>query len=378
MASKLKFGLIGLGNAGNQILTKLLESPNATLMAAAEPQADNRETFTRETGLPAVSSIDELLKLDIDAVWVATPNEMHAPHVIAAAQSGRHVICEKPMALTVEDCDRMIAAAEANGVKLMLGHSKLIEPPIVKMREIIDSGALGSVIQVSLMNYNDWLQRPRFSNELDTSQGGGICYRQAPHQVDIVRYLVGRPVRTVRSLAGRADPNFATEGHYSTFLEFDGSVAATLTYNAYGYFHVAELTWDIGEGGNRVVPLAERMPKARLTGPVTAGTKYSAAKERHGGQKVAPPFYGLTVVSCERGVLRQSPKGVFVYDESGVHEIEVPLSYSIERDLGELVSSIEHKRPPFPDGHWGRATTQVCLAMLESSRLHAEIELSGR
>jgi hypothetical protein len=65
-------------------------------------------------------------------------------------------------------------------------------------------------------------------------------------------------------------------------------------------------------------------------------------------------------------------------DAAVVHEIEVPLSYSIERDLGELVFSIEHKRPPFPDGHWGRATTQVCLAMLESSRLHAEIELSGR
>ena len=156
-------------------------------------------------------------------------------------------------------------------------------------------------------------------------------------------------------------------------MEFDGDVAATLSYNAYGYFHVAELTWDIGEGGSRVIPITERGPKPRLVGPVAPDAKQSAARDRHGRQKTSPPFYGLTIVSCELGVLRQSPNGIFVYDQSGRREVSCPLDYSIERDLAELVRSIEENRAPFPDGHWGRATTQVCVAILESSRRKAEI-----
>ncbi len=375
MTKVLKFGLLGLGNAGNQVLPAFLQSESACLIAAGDPQPLARERFAQTTGLPAVSSLDELLRHNVDAIWIATPNEFHAENAIAAAKLGCHVICEKPMALTLDQCDQMIATAKAHGTKLMLGHSKLIDPPIRKMREILDSGRLGEVIQLSMQNYNDWLQRPRFANEVDTRQGGGICYRQAPHQIDIARYLVGKPVHSVRALVGRADPHFSTEGHYSALIGFLGGTAATLSYNAYGYFDISELTWNIGEGGQKIPPIAERKPKPRLTGPVEGNVKNSAAAARHGRTKDFSPFYGLTVVSCERGVLRQSPRGIFIYDEAGCREVLCEQEYSIERDLAELASAIERERAPFPDGEWGRTTTAICRAILDSSEKGAEIFL---
>jgi len=87
------------------------------------------------------------------------------------------------------------------------------------------------------------------------------------------------------------------------------------------------------------------------------------------------PFYGLTVVSCERGILRQSPDGVFIYDENGRREVLCDDTPPILRDFSELAASIAEDRPPFPDGHWGKATVEVCLALLDSSARSQEVKL---
>jgi len=85
---------------------------------------------------------------ELDGVYVATPNPFHAEHAITALERGKHVMVEKPMALTLEDCDRMIAAAEKSRVKLMVAHTRSFNPPIRQMREIISSDKLGRVTQV--------------------------------------------------------------------------------------------------------------------------------------------------------------------------------------------------------------------------------------
>lgn len=372
----LRVGIVGLGNAARMILPNAAASAHVVLAGAADSRADARRRFTETYRLPVFETVEELARSDLDVVWVATPNQFHAEHVVVAAEAGKHVVCEKPMALTLADCDRMIAAAAANNVKFMLGHSKLMQAPIRKMREVLDSGVLGEVIQISTWNYNDWLQRPRLAAEVDTEQGGGICYRQAPHQVDIVRYLAGRPARSIRAVAKRADSNFPTEGNFSALLEFDGGLAANLVYNAYGFFDVAELSWNIGEGGEVRVP-STSVRRSRLKGPVEPGAQYGRGQ---GGSGEMPerrqPFYGLTVVSCERGVLRQSPDGVFIYDESGRREVLCDTAPPVLRDFAELAAAITEDRAPFPDGNWGKATVEVCLALLESSQKSQEVRLS--
>jgi phthalate 4,5-cis-dihydrodiol dehydrogenase len=376
LSTPLRIGIVGLGNAARMVLPNAAASRDVVLAGAADSGAEARKRFSDTYKLPVYETVADLARSDIDAVWVATPNQFHAEHVIAAAEAGKHVVCEKPMALTLAECDRMIAAAAANNVKFMLGHSKLRQAPIRKMREIIDGGNLGEVIQISTWNYNDWLQRPRLAAEVDTDQGGGICYRQAPHQVDIVRYLAGRLAQSVRAIANRVDANFATEGNFSALLAFEGGIAASLVYNAYGFFDVTELTWNVGEGGEVRTPISESTPRPRLKGPVEPGAQYG--RGQGGREKVErrQPFYGLTVVSCQRGVMRQSPDGLFIYDENGRREVVCDETPPVLRDFAELAASIAEDRAPFPDGHWGKATVEVCLSLLESSRASREVTLS--
>ncbi|MBA2690087.1 MAG: Gfo/Idh/MocA family oxidoreductase, partial [Burkholderiales bacterium] len=236
-------GVAGLGAASRQILPQIARIPELELTAGADIRPAALEEFQAKYRGKAYDSVQALCESGaIDAVWIATPNVFHAEHTVIAAQCGKHVIVEKPMAVTLAEADQMIAAAERNGVKLVQGHSKIYSPAIQKIREVVLSGRLGRVIQIDTWNSNDWLQRPRLESELDTRIGGGVCFRQGPHQADIVRYLGGGQVKSVRAKTGRADKNFATEGDYTAFLEFEDGTPATMVFNAYGYFNIAELT----------------------------------------------------------------------------------------------------------------------------------------
>ncbi len=283
------------------------------------------------------------------------------------------------MAVTLAECDAMIEAARRNGVKLLQGHSKIFDAPVRAMRAVVASGRLGRVIQVNSWNFNDWLQRPRLASEVDTRLGGGLVYRQGPHIVDVVRYVAGGLATSVRAVAGRWDPHFDTEGNFSAFLEFEDGACASLALNGYGYFDITELTWGIGEGGQQRDPRA-RKPRPRRTGALAAEEKYryvaTQASQDVYQRGERQPFYGLTVVSCERGVIRQSPDGLYLYTESGCEEVPVARHVGRAAELIELNDALATGRPVFPDGTWGRATLEVCLGILQSSRTHRDIALT--
>jgi len=376
----LRLGIAGLGAAARQILPHAAKSAAIELAAAADIRAEARAEFEAKYGRKAYSSVQALCREgEIDAVWIATPNVFHAEHTVTAAQCGKHIIVEKPTAVTLKEAQQMIAAADRHGVKLVQGHSKIYGPAIKKMREIVASGRLGRPIQINSWNFNDWLQRPRLASEVDTKIGGGVCLRQGPHQVDIVRYLGGGRVRSVRAMTGRADPHFSTEGDYTAFLEFEDGAAATLAFNGYGYFDAAELTWGIGEGGKRLNEAETYARKARLKGAVDQDYKYAnprASEERPGRERSGQSFFGLTVVACERGAIRQSPQGLLIYSEDGREEIACPADEGRAAELNELSEAVAQDRPVFPDGRWGMASLEVCLAMLQSSNERREITLS--
>lgn len=374
-AKRLRVGIAGLGVAANQILPAFKDGAPYDLVAGADTRPEARAEFERRYGRETVSSVRTLCKRDdVDAVWIATPNTRHAEHAVCAAMAGKHIICEKPMAVNLRQCDRMIEAAEANKVIYLQGHSKIYQAPMKMMRDIIRSGRLGAVVQIQSTNFNDWLQRPRLAGELDTKQGGGIVYRQGPHMVDIVRFLGGGMVKTVRGVTGRADKHFDTEGHFSALLEFDHGAVATLTFNGYGYFDVTELTWDIGESGFKQTGGRKFPRKPRLTGPADPTRKTEGAEARKvtgaeaQAEKRHQPFFGLNIVTCERGAIRQSPDGLYVYTEDGREEVLCPPGAGRDAELRELADALASGRPGFPDGRWGKATLEVCLAIMASSK----------
>jgi phthalate 4,5-cis-dihydrodiol dehydrogenase len=390
MSQPLGLGIAGAGIAALQVLPHLAGLEERIRLAAlCDVRRDNMAYFCERYGreVPMYEQFEAMCRdPQVDAIWIASPNALHAEHTILAARHGKHVICEKPMAVTMEQCARMVEAVERHGVTYVQGHSKAYDTPIRKMAEILATGELGRVIHIQTWNWNDWLLRALVASEVDTAQGSGVVFRQGPHQIDIVRYLGGGRVRSVRAAVGRWDPAYPNgEGNYTAFLEFEDGVAATMVFDGYGYFDVAELTWGIGESGFRMKNPDSVMPRAR-PGPISEAAKYEMVRrgnyygysEGGGVDTTSPrrnPFFGLTVVSCERGVMRQQPDGIYVYTAQGRRTVEAPAHVGRTSELVELCDALEHGRPPLLDARWGMATTEVCLAMLESAQERREVRL---
>jgi len=385
----LRFGIAGLGLASTFMLPYLARDPRVKITAAADVRPAAREQFAREFQAATFASVEDLCRSpQVDVVYVCTPNYLHAEHAIQAATYGKHILLEKPMAVTLEECDAIIAAAERHGVHLIYGHTHSYDPPIQKLWEVVRSGALGRLTMLHTWNYTDLLYRPRAAWELDTQRGGGVVYIQAPHQVDIVRLLGGGLVGSVRAMTGCWDPALPTEGAYAAYLEFADGVPATLVYSGYGHFDTAELHYWIGERGLPRDPATHAQTWAAYRARAAAGAADpDAGKDavRYGGDRPRAPaagprhqyFFGLTLVSCERGDLRQSPDGIYVYDETGKRELPLPPDVTGNQAVIDAVyDAVVHDRPPLHDGRWGKATLEVCLAILESARQRRELLLA--
>lgn len=277
----------------------------------------------------------------------------------------------------------MIEACDAAGTHLIVGHSHSFNAPVRLARQLIDSGRWGAVKLVHAMQYTDFLYRPRRPEELDTAQGGGVAYSQAAHQMDIVRLLAGGEVTQVRAFTGRWDPARPTEGAYTALLGFANGAVANTTYNGYGFYDTDVLMDGIGEMGRPKAPDTHRQTRARLHAVTDEAAEAALKAERNfGGSLYAPPpsapdacqHFGPVLVSCERGDLRLTPRGVQVYDDEGAHFVATPTPAVPRAEvIDELWAVARAGQPPVHGGRWSRATVAVCLALLESARLGTDI-----
>jgi phthalate 4,5-cis-dihydrodiol dehydrogenase len=383
---KLKIGVAGLGRAFQLMLPTFIADPRISLAAAADPRAEARRKFASDFAAETFLSVEEMCaNSSADVIYVATPHQYHVDNVVSAARAKKHVLVEKPMALTIEDCQTMIEAARRAGVCMVIGHSHSFDAPVRRARELIASGAFGALRMVSAINYTDFLYRPRRPEELATQMGGGVVFNQAPHQIDILRFLAG-PVKSVRAAAGAWDRERPTEGAYGAFLSFEGGAFATITYSGYAHFDSDELTDWIAESGYRKDPGAYGTARAALRGiSAAAELELKHARNFAGSESgISAPagprshqHFGLAVVSCDRADLKITPRGVAIYDDFGVR-FEEPPDPVVPRAavIDELHGAIVSGQSPLHDGHWGLATMEVCLAILQSSREGREIALT--
>ncbi len=397
----LRLGFAGLGEAATRVLPEIAGLPYVKVTAAADLRKNALETFRQDFQGEAHESVKHLCQSpNVDAVYVATPHELHAQHTLMALRNRKHVIVEKPMALTLEECEEMNTAADQYGVKLLCGHTKSFDPPIRKMREIISSGELGKLCMIHTWNFNDFMVRPYPDHELAMSRG--VVLNQGPHQVDIVRLLGGGMVKSIRAMAGKWDPTRPGEGAYACYLEFENGVPATMVYSGYGFFDTSELHGWIGEGGEARDPDANvkaRRSYNRLHGP-ERGKTIEAFKEqlRYGARELDrgpwghgwelnegrsenrrrhQKFFGPLIATCEKGDLRQSQDGILIYGDK--EKKEIPLEQAMvgrQAEVTELYEAVMNGRPMFHDGRWGEATLEVCLAILQSTAERREVYLS--
>jgi phthalate 4,5-cis-dihydrodiol dehydrogenase len=374
---KLRIGIAGLGRAF-AVMSGAFRDPRVELVAAADTRAEAREKFAQEYGARTYAKVEELCTDPaVEVVYVATPHELHASHTRTACSHKKHVLVEKPMALSLDDCRRMMDAARKNGVQLVVGHSHSFDLPIKRTRELIQSGAYGRPRMITALDFTDFVYRPRRPEEL----AAGAVFNQAAHHVDIVRLLAGGgDVRSVCAFVGNWDLARSTEGAYSCLLGFDKGLFATLVYSGYAHFDSDEFMGWIGEMGQEKDPASYALTRKALQ--AAADEVSFKTDKNYGGpefrpaQPVAHQHFGVLIVSCEKADLRPLPTGVMIYGDREKHLEPLPAPEVPRREvIDELYAAVVDGRAPLHSGEWAIATLEVCLAMQRSARQRKEILL---
>jgi phthalate 4,5-cis-dihydrodiol dehydrogenase len=379
-------GAAGLGRAFTLMLPTWLADPRVKLVAGADPLPAARAQFERDFGRAASPDVAAMCADPaVDVVYVASPHQFHAEHAKLAFAARKHVLVEKPMAVTLDECTAMIDAAQHAGRYLIVGHSHSFNRPVARVRELIASGTYGDVRMITALNYTDFLYRPRRPEELSTDAGGGVVFSQGAHQIDVVRLLGGGELASLRAHSGAWDPARPTEGAYSALLRFQSGAFANATYSGYAHYDSDELLDGIGEMGQ--LKSAEDYGAARRRLAAVEGAAEAAfkASRNYGGSAYALPpaaaakawqHFGFVVVSCDRADLRPTATGIMVYaDRERRFAPLPPPAYPRAEVIDELVAAVVDDRPPVHDGAWARATLEACLAILESAREQRDVPL---
>jgi phthalate 4,5-cis-dihydrodiol dehydrogenase len=380
----IRLGIVGLGRAFVLMLPAFRADPRVKLVAACAPREQSRSAFLKEFGGAAYGDLDQLLAdPNVEAVYIATPHQMHAEHAIAAAKAGKHILLDKPLAISTADARRIVEAAEAAGVQLIVGPSHSFDTPVAQARALIDSGAFGQVRMIQALNYTDFLYRPRRPEELRTADGGGVIFSQGIHQIDIVRLLAGGMGQDVMAVTGAWHSARPAEGAYSALMRFENGCTATLTYSGYAHFDSDIWMDDVGELGTRKDINAYGAARRILTG--LAGPEAEAAlktgRTYGSGPEPAKPVtyehFGPVIVLCDLGDLRLTPYGVHVCgDTAQQFAAAPPFRHGRSELIDALYQAVRLGKPPAQTGRWGLASLEVCHAILKSAATGRAVRLT--
>lgn len=228
---RVKVGIIGSQFIAEIHAESFARVPNAEVVAVASPTKTNVEAFAARHGIPrALTDYHDLLNIDeIDVVSLALPNDLHAQAAVDAARAGKHVICEKPLCLTLEEADRMIAACAEAGVQLMYAEELCFAPKYVRAKELADSGALGDLFLVKQSEEHSGPHAPWFW-DVERS-GGGVLMDMGCHGIAFARWVMNnRPIKDVTAKMGTFVHGDKTRGedHSICVLTFDGGGMAII------------------------------------------------------------------------------------------------------------------------------------------------------
>lgn len=330
---EIRFGIVGAGMIAGYHAAAIRATPGASLVAISETVQP--EQAAARMGVPCEPRYEDLLaRDDIDVICICTPSGMHAQQAIAAAQAGKHVLIEKPMALTLEDADATIAASRKSGVLCAVVLQRRTDPTFRAVREAIDAGELGRLVLGTIsvpyfrpQSYYDsagW----RGTWALD---GGGALMNQGIHLVDLLTWYMG-DVAEVQARYDTLAHEIEVEDSLTAALRFEngalGSIVAS-TAAAPGFPHRVEIYGDRGgiqlegEGVVRWEGEALRQPPALSAAPAQAGAG-------------------------------ADPRGISTAGHTSI--------------IGDLVDAIRSGRQPLVPGEEGRRSLALILAVYEAAR----------
>lgn len=391
--SPLGLGIIGLGGGAVNMLPSFQRSPYFNLKAVADTDEEILGRFKGD--VPGVETYTDVEKLcahgAVDLVYIGTPNHLHFAHARAALGRGKHVLIEKPMAVTLEDAEEMIQIAESNGVLLGVNVKHSFEPRIQGIRDLARGGELGRLRMIHSWRFVDWLYRPRSADEMTPGWGQGILWRQGPHQFDIIRTIGGGLMRSVRGMTGAWDPARRVAGSYTVYFEFEDGVCGTAVCSGYDHFDSRALV----HGIKAAAPLADPQRHARARAELgrhaddPGWEDAAAAAERYGGGRRSTQVSnspgrsggwilgGPLVASFDHGDVRLSPGGLIIDGDQAQREITFDdAGDGRDARLRTFYEAVTEGRALPADGRWGKATQEVLAAIERSAETRAEVMLS--
>ena len=367
----LRLGIAGFGAAARAFVPAMQQTQRLGTGGGGRALAHRGRGHRRGFGLAVYDSLARMLaEAEVDAVYVATPTELHVDHVLQAIAAGQDgALVEKPMAARLADARRMVEAAEAAGVVFLVGHSHSYDLPIRRCAR--PSPAANSAgCAWSTPGATPTGCTARAGPMSWTGSGGGVTFRQGSHQFDILRLLCGglRRARAPAPSTGTRDA--APPAPTRVLLDFENGAVATAVYNGYGGLSSMDLCFDISEWGLHP-PAATRAWARRNTGRSSADELAGQAAARRKRPSRRSAFPALLRPDCGELRTRRHPRvaqGLLVSDARR-HARDFAATDQSPRDLvmAEFHAAIFGSRPAFHDGRWGLANLAVCEAVVASS-----------
>ena len=340
---------VGVGIIGSQFVSSihaeaLRASPGAELRAVASPTASHARAFAERFSIPrSFTDYRELLaRPEIDMVVVGVPNDLHCQLALEAAAAGKHVVMEKPLCLNLDEADRMIGACRSAGVKLMYAEELCFAPKYVRLKQLLDSGALG---RPTLVKQSEKHDGPHAAHFWDVERsGGGVTMDMGCHAIEFFRWMLGRPpIRSVYAQMGTSVHAGRTRGEDNAILilEFEGGATA-----------IAEESW---------TKLGGMDDRAEVHGSL--GVAY--ADLLHGNAIETYSTVGYDYAVEKAGSTRGW--SFTIYEEAW--------NYGFHGELAHFVDCVQNDRAPLVTGEDGRAVLEAIFAAYESARTGAKVRM---
>ncbi|HSK68450.1 MAG TPA: Gfo/Idh/MocA family oxidoreductase [Candidatus Limnocylindria bacterium] len=331
--NKVKFGVAGCGMVSAFHADALSRIPEAQLVACSDTYMPSAEKFAQKHGLQPFSTLEEMLKKGgVDAVSICTPSGLHSRQAITVVRAGKHVVCEKPMSLTLKEADILIKEADKAGVKAAVISQFRFTPAVAEIKRAVQSGALGKVVSGSLqMKYwrsTEYYQSASWRGTW-AMDGGGALMNQGIHGIDVFRSIMG-PVKYLQGIARTLTHDIEVEDHAAAVLEFESGAVGTL------------------EGSTTCFPGYPRRVEI-------CGTKGSIVLEED------------TIVKWDVDLPTDLPVGQAARNVASSDPAAIS-SEGHERQLRNFTDAVLRGEPLLADVRSGRHPLEIILAVYESSR----------
>lgn len=238
----VKWGILGAANISRRIAPAIEKSENGSLQAVASRNSRKAENFATEFGIPTTyGNYNNLLEdKQVDAIYIPLPNHLHKEWTIKAANHGKHVLCEKPFALTRKEAEEMFKVGEDNQVKIMEAFMYRFNPRIERIKSIVQEGTLGTIKNIDF-NFSHTLEEKLTQENnyrIRAQEGGGALYDLGVYGINTINYLLGEEPKKILSCKAIKKDNQDIDRAMYAQLEYKDQKIATITasFQSYGNY----------------------------------------------------------------------------------------------------------------------------------------------